>query len=118
MLVGVTQIADGGVLAEMKIEIASSIGHDEGTVDGGCPNDFAFDEAFDVFEDRIAVIAGFGKFGISVRAEQNGIGTIDTDQTQLAEGLGKSLGILAHVGGKRFFGLLVPWRMPTIPAAA
>src|SRR5215469_10336929 len=84
MRVGVTRVADGGVLAEVKIEVAAASGHDEGTVDGGRPNDSAFDEAVDVFEDRMAVIAGFGEFGISIRAEHNGIGTIDTDKTQPA----------------------------------
>src|ERR1700683_5740413 len=75
--VGVAQIADGGVLADVKIEVASAGCDHEGPVNGGSPNDFAFDEALDVFENRIAVIAGFGKLGISVGAEQDGIGAID-----------------------------------------
>ena len=67
-------------MANVKIEIAASGGNHEGTVNGGCPDDFVFDQAFYVFEHRIAVIAGFSEFGVSVGAEQNGIGTVDTDQ--------------------------------------
>ena len=105
MRVSVTQVANGGVLAEVKIEVAASGGDDEGAVDGGRPDDFAVDQAFDVFEDRIAVIAGFGKFGISIGAEQDGVGAVDADETQLAQGLRKGFRILAHVGGKRFLGI-------------
>ena len=82
--VSVIQVADGSVLADVKIEVAAAGSDDEGAVNGGCPDNFSFDQAFDVFEDRIAVIAGFGEFGISVGAEQNGIGAIDADQSQLA----------------------------------
>ena len=84
MSVSVIQVADGGVLTNMKIEVAATGRDDESAVNGGCPDDFAFDQAFDVFEDRIAVIAGFGELGISVGTEQNGIGAIDTDKAQLA----------------------------------
>ena len=82
--VGVTQVADTRVLADMKIEVAAAGSDDEGAVNGGGPDDFAFDEAFDVLENRIPVIAGFGEFGISIGAEQDGIRTVDTDKPQLA----------------------------------
>src|SRR5215831_5750502 len=82
--VSVIQVADGGVLTNLKIEVAATGRDDESAVIGGCPDDFAFDQVFDVFEDRIAVIAGFGELGIRVGAEQNGIGAINTDKAQLA----------------------------------
>lgn len=84
MRVIVTQIADGRILADVEIEVATpSRGH-KGAVNGGCPDDFAFEEALDVFENRVAIIAGFGKFGISVGAQQNGIRAVDPNQSQLA----------------------------------
>jgi hypothetical protein len=78
--VSVIPVADGGVLTDMKIEVAATGRDDESAVNGGRPDDFAFDQVFDVFEDRIAVIAGFGELGIGVGAEQDGLGTIDTDK--------------------------------------
>jgi len=42
------------------------------------------DEPFDVFEDRVSVVAGLGECGVGVRHEQHGIGAVDTDQTQTA----------------------------------
>ena len=84
MSVSVIQVADGGVLTNMEIEVAATGRDDESAVNGGCPDDFTFDQVFDVFENRIAVIAGFGELRIRVGAEQNGIGAIDTDKTLLA----------------------------------
>ena len=72
----VTQVADGDILADMKVKVAAAGGHDEGAVNRGRPDDFAFDQAFDVFKNGIAVIAGFGEFGISVSTEQNRIGAM------------------------------------------
>ena len=34
-----------------------------------------------MFEDRIAVVTRFGKFGIRIGTEQNGVGAVDTDET-------------------------------------
>src|SRR6202453_4601506 len=65
----VAQVADGHVLAEVKIKVPAPRCHHEGSVNSRSTNDFAFDETLDVFKDRIAVIAGFGKLGMSVGAE-------------------------------------------------
>src|SRR5579863_6912959 len=92
----------------MKIEVAASGSDDEGAVNGGCPNNFAFDQPLEVFQDRIAVVAGFSKFGISIRAEQNGVWSVDPDEAQLAQALRKSFRILAHVSGERLFWITRP----------
>ena len=78
--VGVTQVTDGGVLADVKIEVAAAGADDESAVNGGCPDDFAFDQTFDVLENRVAVVAGFGELGIRVGAEQYALGAINTDK--------------------------------------
>ena len=57
--VSVTQVADRGVLADVKIEVPAARRDDEGAVNGGRPDDFPFEQAFDVFENRIAVIRSF-----------------------------------------------------------
>ena len=36
-----------------------------------------------MFENQIAVIAGFGEFGISIGAEQNGVWAVNADKAQL-----------------------------------
>ena len=82
--VSMIQVADGGVLANVKFEVAATRRDDEGAVNGGRPDDFPLEQAFDVFENRIAVIARFGEFGISIGAKQNGIWAIDTVKAQLA----------------------------------
>src|SRR5215469_8498925 len=89
----------------MKIQVAAAGRDNEGAVNGGRPDEFAFDQAFDVFEDGIAIVAGFGEFGVSAGAEENGIRAVDTDKAQLAKGLGEGFRVLAHVGGQRFPGI-------------
>jgi len=102
----VTQVADGDVLPEMKIEVAASSGQDESALDCRRPDDFAFDQAFDMFEDRIAVVTRFGKFGIRICAKQDRVGAVDAHETQLAQGVRKGFWILANVGGKWLFGII------------
>src|SRR6516225_5780835 len=79
-----TPIADRGVLSQVKVEVAASGRENESAVNSGRPDNLSFEQAFDVFEHGVAVVAGFGKFGVCNGAEQNGIGTIDPDGTQLA----------------------------------
>ena len=100
-----TRVADGDVLPKVKIEVATSSGDDESTADGGGPDDLAVDQAFHMLENRIPVITRLGKFGISIGAEQDRVRSIDTHETQLAQGLGKGFWILANVGGKWLFGI-------------
>jgi hypothetical protein len=63
-------------------------GHHEGAGDGGGPDDFIFDQPFDVLQHRVSVVASFGEGRIGVGAEQHRIGPVDTDEPQLAQGLG------------------------------
>src|SRR5262252_4227204 len=93
MSVRVTQVADGNFLADLKIQVAAARSDNEGAVNRGRPDYFAVDQAFDVFEDRIAVIAGLCEFGISLGTEKNRIWAIHTDQAQLAQSLGKGFRI-------------------------
>jgi hypothetical protein len=86
-------------------EHAAARGDYEGAVNSWRPDYFAFDEALDMFEDRIAVVAGFRQFGVSLRAEQHGIRAADADQAQLAESLGKGFRVLANIFREGFFGI-------------
>ena len=58
-------------LTQVEIEVAASRSDNEGPVNRRRPDDFSIHKALDVFENRVTVIARFGKFGISVGAEQN-----------------------------------------------
>src|SRR5579862_3298863 len=100
--IGMAQVADGSVLANLKIKVAAARGDHERTVNGGRPDDFSFNESLDMVKHRISIVAGFGELGIRVGAEQNAIRPIDADKPQLAQGLRKGFWVLSHVGGKRF----------------
>ena len=58
--VSVTQVADGCVLAKVKIQVAASGSDDESPVNSGRPDDLAINQPFDVFEHRVAVVNRFG----------------------------------------------------------
>jgi hypothetical protein len=77
----VTQITDGYVLADMQVEIAAARRQNEGPGDRRGPDDLAVDQASDVLEDRIAVISGFAQSRIGIGTQQDGVGTIDADET-------------------------------------
>ena len=82
--IGVAGIADGDILADVKVEIAAAGGEHESAGNSGCPDDFILDQALDVLEHGVAVIAGFGECGVGVGTEQHGVGAVDTDEAQLA----------------------------------
>src|SRR5882762_463162 len=82
--IGVAEITDGDVLANVQVEIAATSGQHESASNRGGPYDLIVDEPFDVFEDRVSVVAGLGECGVGVGTEQHGIGAVDTDQTQTA----------------------------------
>jgi len=46
----VTQVADGGILADVKIEVAATGSDDEGPINSGRPDNLSFDQAFDMFQ--------------------------------------------------------------------
>ena len=95
------QIADGYVLADMQVEIAAARRQNEGAGNRRSPDDLAVDQAPDVLEDRVAVISGFAQSRIGIGAQQDGVGTIDADETQLTEPLGDGVRVVADVGRKR-----------------
>ncbi len=79
-----TQVANGSILPDVKIQVTAASSNHESTVNSRRPDDFAFDQPFHMLEDWIAVIAGFGEFGVSVSAEQNGIRPVHAHEPQLA----------------------------------
>src|SRR5579863_10040086 len=95
------QIADRDVLADMQVEIAAPGGEHEGPVNGRGPDDLVVDELLHVLEHRIAIVDGLGEGGIRVGAEQDGIGSVDADETKLAQRLRDRIRILTHVGRQR-----------------
>src|ERR1700722_539786 len=82
--VAVAKIADRDVLANVQVEIAATGSQHESAGNGGRPDDLIFNQPLHVLEHWVSVIAGLGERGVGVGAEQHGIGTVDTDQTQLA----------------------------------
>ena len=95
------EVADGDILADVELEVAAARGDDEGAFDGRRPDEIAVNDALDVFEYGIAVIAGFGEGGVFIGSEQDRVGAVDADEAQLAQRVGDRIGIIAHIGGKR-----------------
>src|SRR5215831_7942691 len=96
--VGVAQVANRDVLADVQTKIASARGEHEGAGDGWGPNDYVLDELFDVLQHRVPIVTGLGESRIGIGTEQDGIRSIDADETQLVQGLRNRVRILAHVG--------------------
>src|SRR5580658_9414730 len=63
--VRVTQITDRNILPKVQFEIAASRRQDKRALDGWSPDDVAVDNALDVFQHGVAVIAGFRELCIS-----------------------------------------------------
>ena len=61
---GVAGVTDGNALADIKIKIAAARCEDECAVNGRCPVDFFIYKAFNMLQDRIAMITGLGEGGI------------------------------------------------------
>src|ERR1700733_7951607 len=62
--VGVREVADREILSNAEFEIAASGGQHKCALDGRSPDEVAVDNALDVLQDWIAVIAGFRELGI------------------------------------------------------
>src|SRR5271157_1884034 len=99
--IGVAEVTDGEVLADVKVEIASTGGQHESTGNSGRPDDLIVDKALDMLQHRVPVVADLGECGVGVGAEQHRVGAVDTDETQPAQALGNGFRVLAHVGGER-----------------
>ena len=63
--IGVREVADRDVLPNVQLEIAASRGQDKRALDGRSPDDVAIDNALDVFQDGVAMIACFRELRVS-----------------------------------------------------
>src|SRR5271170_1116708 len=84
----------------MQLEIAATRGHYKSSLYSRRPNDFIVDQALDVLQHRITVIAGFGECSIGLGSKQNSVRAVDANQPQLAQGLSNGIRVLANVGRK------------------
>ena len=75
------EIADRNILSDVELEIAASRRQDERTFNRRRPDEVAVNDALDVFEDGISVIAGFGECRILIGSKQNRVGAVDADET-------------------------------------
>src|SRR5258708_37725302 len=101
-------IANRNVLADVQVEVAATGSKDKGSCDRRGPDNFLADQALDVLNYRISVIAGLAYCCIGFRSQDYRIGTVDPDQAQLAKGLGDRVGILNHVSGQGRDGVAGP----------
>src|ERR1700746_3712036 len=95
------QIADREILADVQIEIAAPGSQDKGAGDRRSPDYLAIDDASEVLQYRITVVSGFRDRGIRVGAQQDGIWSVDSNQTKHTDGVGDGIGVIADVGRKR-----------------
>ena len=70
-----TQVADGHILSDAELEIATAGRQYEGTLDSRRPDDLVH-EPFDVLQHRIAVIPGFRQRGVGRGTEEHGVGAV------------------------------------------
>jgi hypothetical protein len=68
--VGMARITNRDVLPDLQIEITAARGEHEGAGDCWGVDDLVLDELFDMLQDRIPVIAGFGESRIGIGAQQ------------------------------------------------
>ncbi|MBB5319086.1 hypothetical protein HDF09_003785 [Edaphobacter lichenicola] len=76
-----TEIADRDILSDVELEVAAACGQHKGALYGWRPDNIAVDEAFDVFENGMPLIAGLRELCIGVGSKQDGVGTVYTYQT-------------------------------------
>src|SRR5271167_3662302 len=69
--IGMHQIANGDVLADMQVEIAATGGHHKSAANRGRPDDFVLDESLNMFQYRVSVIAGLSQCGVNVGIEEH-----------------------------------------------
>jgi hypothetical protein len=74
--VGVAEIADRSILANVQLEVAATGSHDDRTRDRRGPNDLAVHQPLDVLQDGIPVITRLGQRRIGVGAKQHCVGAI------------------------------------------
>jgi hypothetical protein len=59
--IGMAEVADRNILPDVEFEVAASRSQNERTFDRRRPDKVAVNDALDVLQDRISVIAGLGE---------------------------------------------------------
>ena len=95
------EVADRNVLPDVELKIAASRGQNERTFDRRRPDNVAVNDALDVLQDRISVIAGLCERRILTGSEQNRVRPIYTHKAQLAQCLGHCIRIITHIRRER-----------------
>jgi len=72
------EIADRNILPDVEFEVAASRRQHECTFDRRSPDEVAVNDALDVLEDGISMIAGFGERCVLIGSEQNRVRPIYT----------------------------------------
>ncbi len=69
------EIADGNVLTDMQFKISTAGREHKPAFDGRCPDDPAVNNALNMVEDRITIIASAARGSISFRPQDKGVRT-------------------------------------------
>ena len=93
--IGMAQIPDRYVLADVKAEVAAAGGEHERAGNRRRPDDLAVDKTLDMLQHRISVVPRFAERGVGVSAQQHGVGSVDAHESQLAHGLRDGVGVVA-----------------------
>ena len=72
------EVADRNVLPDVELKIAASRRQDKSTFDCRRPDKVAVNDALDVLQDGVSVIAGLGERRILTGSEQNRVRPIHT----------------------------------------
>jgi hypothetical protein len=67
----VAEIADGSILADVQFEVTAARGQHKSAGNRRRPDDLFIDEALDMFQHRISMIAGLSQCGISIGPEDH-----------------------------------------------
>jgi EmrB/QacA subfamily drug resistance transporter len=98
--VGVREVADRQVLPEVQAEVATPGREHDRAADRGRPDDVAGQQALDVLDDRVPVVAGLADLGIGVGAQQHRIRAVHARHPQLAQRLRDRRRVVLGVGGQ------------------
>ena len=67
----VAEIADGGILADVQFEVAAARGQHKSAGNRRRPDDLFVDEALDVLQHRISMVAGLSQCGVRISSEDH-----------------------------------------------
>lgn len=97
---GVREVPDRQVLAEVQAEVAAPGRQHDRAADRGRPDDLAGQQALDVLDDRVPVVAGLADLGVGVGAQQHRIRAVHPRHPQLAQRLRDRRRVVLGVGGQ------------------